>query len=61
MNEPVPDFGDEEVDTSLEGMYLGTRDTDDEDDDSEDSYDADAAYADAEVVQEFVAPKPGLE
>lgn len=61
VNEPVPDFGDEEVDTSLEGMYLGTRDTDDEDDDSEDSYDADAAYADAEVVQEFVAPKPGLE
>ena len=61
VNEPVPDFGDEEVDTSLEGMYLGTSDTDDEDDDSEDSYDADAAYADAEVVQEFVAPKPGLE
>ena len=61
VNEPVPDFGDEEVDTSLEGMYLGTRDTDDEEDDSEDSYDADAAYADAEVVQEFVAPKPGLE
>ena len=61
VNEPVPDFGDEEVDTSLEGMYLGTRDTDEEEDDSEDSYDADAAYANAEVVQEFVAPKPGLE
>ena len=61
LGEPVPDFGDEEVDTSLEGMYLGTRDTDEEEDDSEDSYDADAAYANAEVVQEFVAPKPGLE
>ena len=84
---PFPHFGDQDVDTSLEGMYLPTRDVDGEDapdyygqdidfslegydeavvqargvdeqvaDAAEDGYDPDAAYADAEVVEEFTAP-----
>jgi hypothetical protein len=84
---PFPDFGDQDVDTSLEGMYLPTRDVDGEDapdyygqdidfslegydeavvqargvdeqvaDAAEEGYDPDAAYADAEVVEEFTAP-----
>jgi hypothetical protein len=85
---PIPDFGDQVIDTSLGGMDLPTRDVKGEDtapdyygqdidfslegydnaivqargvdeqvaDAAQDGYDPDAAYADAEVVEEFIAP-----
>jgi len=85
---PIPDFGDQVIDTSLGGMDLPTRDVEGEDtepdyygqdidfslegydnaivqargvdeqvaDAAQDGYDPDAAYADAEVVEEFIAP-----
>jgi hypothetical protein len=60
----VPDFGDLEVDTSLEGMSgapIHARGVDDEDLEGDGDVDAnaDAAYEGEEVVEELVAPVLG--
>lgn len=53
-DDDVPDFGDADVDTSLEGL-LEAREVDD-DDEVDEEEGADAAYDNAEVVEELVAP-----
>lgn len=53
-DDDVPDFGDVEVDTSLEGLLEAREVGDDDEVDEEEG--ADAAYDNAEVVEELVAP-----